>query len=85
METQNIIISIPDRSGPEITTTAYSIGKHQEGYDKLDAGLSNNNNINSINNNIQTKSLIKKNKFTKHITTIGTWNVRTLRSTGIVQ
>ena len=63
METQNIIISMPDRLGFEMT--AYSIGKHQDGYDKLDAGLSNNNNINSINSNIQTKSLIKIKKVTK--------------------
>ena len=67
-----------DWSRTGITTIAYSIGKLQDGYDKLDTGLSNNNNI--INNNIQSKSLIKRN-LSKHITTIGTWNVRILRGT----
>ena len=69
-----------DLVAPRIITTAYSITKPQQGYGKLDTGLSNNHNINSININIQTKSLIKRKiNLPKRITTIGTRNIRTLQ------
>ena len=87
VELQNIIISMPDRSQPGIPTTAYAIGKLQDGYDKLDTGSNNNNNIiQRTHNNKQLSTSTKRRiNLPKNITTIGTWNVRTLRGIGKVQ
>ena len=81
MELQNIIISMPDRSRPGKPTNVYAIGTLQGGYDKLDTGSNNNNNIiQRTHNNKQLSTSTKRRiNLPKHITTIGTWNVRTLR------
>ena len=55
---------MPDRSWPGATTTALLIGANQDGSDKIDTG--------------RAKTIIKI-KLPEIITTIATWNVRTLR------
>ena len=56
---------MPDRPSPGLTTSALSIGLSQDGREKLATG------------NITTKN--KKIELALNITTIVTWNVRTLR------
>ena len=66
---QNIM---PDRSRSEIPTTALLIGTNQDGSVKYTTANHNNNNIKTLN-------IIK---LPKKTTTIGTWNVITLRRFG---
>ena len=61
-----------DRSRTGIPTTALLIGTNQDGSVKYTTGNHNNNNI-------KTLKIIK---LPKKTTTIGTWNVRTLRRFG---
>ena len=78
---------MPDGSRPGIPMTAYAIGKLQDGYDKLNTGSNNNNNIiqRTYNNKQLSTSTKRRIHLPKHITTIGTWNIRTLRDIGKVQ
>ena len=67
--------TMPDRSRPGTTTIALPIGTNQDVSDKLATGIQQQqqHNINNLN---------KTMKMPKTITTIGTWNVRTLRRIG---
>ena len=62
--------TMPDRSRPGKTTTALSIGENQDGSVKLTTGK------------LEVEQPLYNIKLSNAITTIGTWNVRTLRICG---
>ena len=71
-------ITIPDRTCSGITTSAYSIGYSQDGCAKLDIGTKEILTTHTQKITITRRTL----KSPTIITTIGTWNVRTLRGAG---
>ena len=71
-------ISMPDRTCPGIITSAQSIGNTQDGCTKLATGTKEILTTHSQKITITKRTL----KLPTNITTIGTWNVRTLRGAG---
>ena len=79
MTNNNILM--PDRTCPGITTSAHSIGNTQDGYAKIATGTKE-----ILTTNIQKIMITKRTlKLPTNITTIGTWNVRTLREAGKIR
>ena len=70
-------MSMPDRTYPEITTSAHSNGNSHDGSAKLATGTK------EILTHTQIITITKRNlKLTTNITTIGIWNVLKLRGAG---
>ena len=65
---------MPDRTCPVITTSAHSIGNTQDGCAKVATGTKEILSTHSQKITITKRTL----KLPTNITTIGTWNVRTM-------
>ena len=77
---------MPDRPSPGITTPAHPIGKSQDGCDKSTTGLNNILTTQHKTTQRTTKTINKRRiQLATNITTIGTWNVRTLNGVGKIQ